>query len=49
MIKSASCFSNHELVFLTYNLSLSPENKHITYRDFQSIDFTVLTSIVDNI
>ena len=45
---SVSCFSNHDLS-LTYNLSTSPEDRHITYRDFKSIDFTVLNISVDNI
>ena len=46
---STSCFSNHHLLFLTYNLSTSSEDRYITYRDFKSIDFTVLSSSVDNI
>ena len=46
---SLSCFSNPDLLFLTYNLSTSPEDRHINYRDFKSIDFTTLNSSVDNI
>ena len=46
---SSSYFSSHDLFFLTYNLSTSPEDRHITYRDFKSIGFTVLNSSIDNI
>lgn len=44
---SASCFSNHDLLFLSYDVFVSPDNRRITYRDFQNIDFTVLNSNVD--
>lgn len=30
---SASCFSNHDLLFLTYDLFVSLNNRRITYRD----------------
>ena len=46
---SVSCFSNHNLLFLTYNPSTNPKDRNITYRDFKSIDFTTLNSSVDNI
>lgn len=35
---SASCFSKHDLIFLTYNFSTSSEDKTYTFRDFKNID-----------
>ena len=46
---SGSCFSNHDLLFLTYDLSVNPDDKRITFGDFKNIDFTILNSTIDNI
>ena len=45
---SASCSSKHNLLSLTYNLSVTPYNKRITYRDFRDIDFAILNSSNNN-
>lgn len=42
---SASCFSKHDLIFLTYNFQIQPEETTYSYRDFHNIDFN---SLYDN-
>lgn len=39
---SASCFSKHDLIFLTYNFNVKFEEKTYKYRDFSNINYNVL-------
>lgn len=39
---SASCFSKHDLIFLTYDFQIKPEDKTFTFRDFKNIDHNSL-------
>ena len=47
---SLSCFSNHDLIFLNYNMPItSVVGRYITYRDFKNIDYVSLNTELDNI
>lgn len=39
---SASCFSKHDLIFLTYDFHIKPADKTYTYRDFNNINYDQL-------
>lgn len=39
---SASCFSKHDLIFLTYNFHVKPDDNKTTYRDFHNINYNSL-------
>lgn len=46
---SASVFSKHDLIFLSYDFNCKTEQKTITYRDFKNIDYTSLETDLANI
>lgn len=39
---SASCFSRHDLIFMTYNFQLNVQEQLVRYRDFGNIDYSTL-------
>lgn len=39
---SASCFSKHDLVFVTYDFALDQKEHSYTYRDFKNLNYSLL-------
>lgn len=46
---SASVFSNHDVIFLTYDSNVQSDITHVTYRDLRNIDYSLLNLHADNI
>lgn len=46
---SASCFSKHDLIFLSYDFDINEPERIFTYRDFRNIDYTALGENISQI
>lgn len=46
---SASTFSRHDLIFLSYDFEKTPNQHKITYRDFKNVDLISLENDIFNI
>lgn len=46
---SASVFSDHDLLFITYDLCLKKESMSYTYRDFRNINYNLFNMQLENI
>ncbi|XP_059223744.1 uncharacterized protein LOC131997206 [Stomoxys calcitrans] len=46
---SASCFSNHDLIFLSYNFEILGREESYSYRDFNCLDHEALPSLISDI